>query len=486
MKTKIALIIICVVAFGVRLGLLWNTYGIVGNYGITTWHGEVARNIVEGRGFVADRDYVELMNKQIGEANYLLDVRDIEPPKDEKFEPVYQITPATPLLLAFTYWLFDDYRYIYLQILQALIDSLGCLVIYLLGKELFNKRVGIISAIIYALFLPIAFLSTRVIHDALMPFLVLCSLYLFILGVKRESIKHYVLSAIVTGISCYFQPTTIFLPIIFGMGLFIYSVRKIDIWHRLLNAIKVTMIMTCTVAIIVLPWIVRNYQVTGVLSANMRVATWAGLWEGIGEFPDNPIGAQLADDVALKVAKTELGYDVEYGSPEFDAVFKPKVLNLIKDDPLWYASAMIRRLPATVFYVNGIGFEEHPPQGMIWGKWEKSRVTWQNYKVALSNGTLIEFIKENPKIFVYWSSVGIFGFIPPITALVCCIFVRKEWRNIVLLLTLPVYFSLIHMATFVSGCGKTLLPGSIAFIVLTTVLVSVCYNKFETKARGIS
>jgi 4-amino-4-deoxy-L-arabinose transferase-like glycosyltransferase len=481
MRTKVALLIICFVALSVRLGLLWNTAGIPGSYGLTIWHGEVARNLVEGRGFVADKAYLNEMVVKINEANYLLDIEDITPPPNEQFDAVYQVAPGTPILLASTYWVFGEYRYIYLRILQALIDTFGCLIIFLLGRELFSKRVGLISAGIYALFLPIAFLSTMVMHDALMPFLVLTSLYLFVMGVRRNSIKHYVMSAFVAAVSAYFQPSTLFLPIVYGFGLFVYSVRKFGFWAKLLNTVKVVAIMMAIMVVIVVPWVVRNHQTTGIWSPSLRVVMWAGIWEGIGEFPDNPIGAKLADDYAILVAQKELGHDVEYGSVEFDAVFKPKVLNLIKEYPAWYVGAVLRRIPQTIFYVNGLGVEEHPPEGMSWRDWESEKITWANYAPALREGSLGSLISEHPYALFYWGLVVLFALMSPLMAFGGILAVGKEWRKIALILTMPFYFAIVHMATFVAGCGKSLLPGATALIVLSAVFVSFCYGGLKVK-----
>lgn len=481
MRLKITLLIICVVALGVRLGLVWNTIGVPGNYGMAIWHGEAARNLVEGRGFVVDKAYLKDMVIKINEANYLIDIEDITPPPNEQFDAVYQIAPGTPLLLASTYWVFGEYRYIYLRILQVLVDTFGCLIIFLLGRELFSKRIGLISAGIYALFLPIAFLSTLVMHDALMPFFVLVSLYLFVMGVRRNSIKYYVMSAFVVAISAYFQPSTLFLPIMYGFGLFVYSIRKPGFWTKLMNIIKVTAVMMAVVVVMVVPWVIRNHQVTGVWSPSLRVGVWAGIWEGIGEFPDNPIGAKLADDYALLVAQKELGYDVEYGSIEFDAVFKPKILNLIKEYPSWYAGAILRRIPKTIFYVNGLGIEEHPPEGVSWSDWEINKVTWANYVPALKEGKLFSLIQEHPYMLFYWGLVVFFALIPPFMVFGGFLVAIKEWRRVVLILTVPMYFTMVHMVAFVSGCGKSLLPGSTVFILLSAVFIAFCYSGIENK-----
>ncbi len=476
---KLALLLICLLALGVRIGLIWNSG--VGSYTMWTLNSEAARNLVEGRGYVIDRQYVESITGLICEGNVMVDLEDVPPPEEEKFTPFYQLTPGTPALLAATYWVFGEYRYIYLRILQAIIDSLGCLVIFLLARELFNRRTGLIAAGIYAVFLPIAALATAVIHDALMPFLTLTSLYFFVMGVRRGALKFYVLSAVFVGISCYFQPTAIFLPLLYGAGLFIYSLRKSGFRAQLLNVAKVTAVMVVVLTAIVLPWIIRNYHVTGVLSPSMRIGMWAGLWEGIGEFPDNPIGAKLCDATAWAIAREELGYDVEFGSPAFDAVFKPKMLNLVKEHPGWYASALARRIPRTIFYVNALGIEERCPEGLSWAEWDSQRVTWADYLPAARDGSLIRLVIEHPYTTFYWALVASFGIVPVLLSLAGIWVRRKDWRSLVLVATVPIYFSAVHTLVFVSGAGKSLLPGSIAYIVFSAIALDYIYGRITDR-----
>lgn len=483
MRLKLVIVLICLVAFGIRLGIISNIVDRPGmSYGLSLWHGEAARNIVEGRGFVVDLAYLTEMATKVNDDNYFYDIRDFTPPPNEKFEDVVQLAPGTAWLLSATYLAFGEYRYIYLRILQALIDSFGCLIIFLLCKELFDKRVGLIAAGIYAVFLPIAAVSTTIMLDALMPFLILLSLYLFVMGVRRNSIKYYIMSAVVTGISCYFQQGAFFLPVAYGLGLFIYNVNKIAFWPKLLNAMKVTVVMMAILVAVVSPWIVRNHQVTGVWSANLRVATWGLIWETVGEFPDNPIGAQLSDPYALSVARKELGYDVQFGTAEYDAVFKPKVLNLIKDYPLWCAGALISRVPNSIFYWNPIGIEEHAPKGLTWTDWEFQRNPQVNYIQAIKQGKLFDFIIKRPYDLFYWGIVALFAAIPPIIAFAWAFISRKEWRTSALLLVVPLYFAAIHVvAAGTSGHGKSLLPGAVVFIVLMAAMVAYLYNRYINK-----
>lgn len=458
---KRILLLIFLIALSIRVGLLWYNLDNVGSYGTATLIGESARNLVEGNGYSIDRSVVNEVNKEIYTTNKLVEFNNIQ--SNGEVTKFYQLTPGSSALLALS-WLFGDYRFIYLKILQVLIDAFGCIVIFLLGKELFEKRVGYIASGIYALYLPIAYLSTVVIHDALMPVLILTSFYFLVMGIKHNY-WYYAVSALFIGIACYFQPTVIYLGIMYGIGVLIYT-------KRFMYSLRVLSVMVVVVAIVVTPWIVRNYKVTGLLTTNMRVATWSCIWEGIGEYKDNPIGASLSDDQAIKYATEKLGHGIEFGSPEFDSVFKPEVINVITNHTSWYAGAIIKRIPRTIFYVNAIGLEPKY-SGETWKDSNDNRITWMTYTQVDSP---LKFALEHPLHTMNWGLVALFMFVPVIISIVA-LFISGSGG--LLLLTIPVYLGAVHSVTFVSGAGKSLLPGAIAFIVLSAVFIDYVYGKVK-------
>lgn len=52
------------------------------------------------------------------------------------------------------------------------------------------------------------------------------------------------------------------------------------------------------------PWIFRNYALFGKFIPT-RDVVWQTLWEGWGEFPDNPMGAVLSDSVTYEQVRAE-------------------------------------------------------------------------------------------------------------------------------------------------------------------------------------
>jgi len=456
----LSLLLIFLLALGVRVGLIYIAPVISPYSGMWAGVQEAARNLVEGHGCV------------VGQAGH--------------FTPYYSLPPGSVGLLAGTYWAFGEYNDIYLRVIQAIVDSFGCLLMFLIGRELFGRKVGLIAAFLYAIYLPIAYLSTWPLHDALMPFITLVSLYFFIKSVRTRAIKFYILSALVVGVGCYFQPSILLLPLIFGLGLFIYNFRKSNFRENTLNVAKVTAIMMAVLVLVVSPWIARNYHVTGAY-IGMRPGMWQGIWEGFGE-ADNPVGAVLDDAVTYEQIKEELGYEIEYGTPEYDAVFMPKVLNTIKEYPGWWLSVVVGRVPRTIVNFSELGINNHPlirDDYHILLAYLYRNAPAVGYKEALSGlvtgikeGTFWEIAKGHPYGVLYFGLVGLFAFVPALLSIVGIWAMRRSWRPLILVATVPVYFSVVHMFTFVASY-KSIVPAALGYIIFSAISLYYIYSKVK-------
>jgi 4-amino-4-deoxy-L-arabinose transferase-like glycosyltransferase len=341
---------------------------------------------------------------------------------------------------------------------------------FLIGRELFSKRVGLIAAFLYALYLPIAFLSTFPLHDALMPFITLVSLYFFIKAVRMQAIRFYILSGFFAGVGCYFQPSTQFLPVMYGMGLFIYGLRKSDFRKHILNVAKVTAIMMAVLVLVTSPWVVRNYNITGV--ANMRPpGSWQGIWEGFGEF-ENPVGAVLSDEHADQLAKQALGDDVQLGSAETNAYFRGKVLSTIRKYPSWYLGLVARRVPSAIFYTSELGIN------LILRDVDYQNPTITEIVGMIRNDTFWEFVREHPFATGYRIMVYAFAIVPVLLSVAAFWVMRRNWRPMVLVATIPVYFAAIHIAIMVASY-KSIVPASLGYIIFSAIALDYIYRRIR-------
>ncbi len=488
----IVLVTIFALALGIRTGMILMAPKSLPYYGMSIPMAEAARNLVEGRGYVIDSEYVISIASKV-EREGPCDIADVAPPSEETFTPYYALPPGTSILLAGTYWVFGEYRWIYLRVIQAIIDSFGCVLMFLIGRELFNRRVGLIAAFLYAVWLPIAYLSTWPLHDALMPFITLVCLYFFIEGVRRKKVIFYILSGLFTGIGCYFQPSLLLLPVAFGIGLLIYEVRKIDFWKCIAQAAKVTVIMMVVLVLVISPWVVRNYRVTGAVFG-MRVTVWTLLWEGFAEFGDAPVASVSVDDASpQEIARRELGYDVKYGTPEVEAVIRPKVLNTIKEHPLWYLSLLARRVPRAVFNFSELGINIHPLISADYHAWLRYLYAggdvgyvWaiKGMFRGLGDGTFWTMVKAHPVGAFYLGLVWFFAIVPPLLSLVAFWLARRNWRALVLVAAVPAY--LIGLAAFTTAVSfKSIVPAGLGYIIFSAITINYIWGRLTESGKRL-
>jgi 4-amino-4-deoxy-L-arabinose transferase-like glycosyltransferase len=473
------LCLIIVVALGFRIAIIVAVPKI-SRGGAQVYHAELARNLAAGRGFVIDEEYLNTLLATVNEVGYVPDIENIKPPENEVFINAGTLPPGTALLLAGTYRVFGGHQFIYLRIVQAIIDSLGCLFLFLIGKELFSIRIGFICSFLYAFWVPIAYISTWPVHDALMPFITSVCFYLFIMAVRKKSMMFYAISGLVAGIGCYFQPTLLLLPVAFGAGLFIYGLRDINLKENVVSVGKTTIIMMATLMVVVAPWIIRNTVVTGDLSVGMRGELWQGIWEGFGEV-DNPFGAVLDDAITHQQLTKELGYDPGSFTPATQEIFKEKVITAIEENPGWYVSTLLRRVPRTFVYFDQIMLEQVPGTDNTPWYAEKSWIsfiTGTGFISAFKNGAFTELVNQKPRVVLYLTASWFFAVVPFLLSVTGIWILRRKWRILVLVLTLLFYFSVIHIFLFVSF-HKTLLPGSLTYIILSAVTLGYFYSRMK-------
>jgi hypothetical protein len=79
---------------------------------------------------------------------------------------------------------------------------------------------------------------------------------------------------------------------------------------------------------------------------------WLGVWEGLGDF-DRSKGHAWSDTVAKAVLRSE-GIRLDRGAPVWvnavqnEPLFRRRVLQSIREDPVWYAGILAKRLAVTV------------------------------------------------------------------------------------------------------------------------------------------
>jgi len=191
-----------------------------------------------------------------------------------KSKSVYEFPPLQAYIMAGIYWLFSPNSF-YIRILSIVYGTASCFVVYLTGRELANRKVGILACIIACLYKPFIFYSIVPLKDSLGLLLFALMAYLLIKvigpdsGPKEENsngVRNIIsvgLIGSVIGLLLNVRPNAIVLvPIIILLVLW-YGYRDKLSWKYLVELAAVYVI---GLSIAVAPFVIRNYVVAGELA----------------------------------------------------------------------------------------------------------------------------------------------------------------------------------------------------------------------------
>jgi len=258
--------------------------------------------------------------------------------------PRSDTAPLYPLMLALNYLLFG-HNLLVVRILQAIIDSITCLLLYAIGIELSNKRMIGILSVTLACFSPTLIGSTSfVLTETLNGFLITAAVLLLMKAVKGNN-GLYFLSGILLGISTLCRPTTLLFPIFLFASLVLSpkkAFQKVGITKKYI--ILSIIIFSFAMGITIIPWTVRNYFAFGRF---LPVASGSGanLW----------IGSYLPWDGDYNYKDLSAKLKIEYGLSQIDADkrFKEEAIKNIKGHPFRYAVLCVKKLFRFWFGVPG-------------------------------------------------------------------------------------------------------------------------------------
>jgi len=123
-----------------------------------------------------------------------------------------------PFFLALIYLIFG-YSHLSVALIQGIMDSLSCILIYYIASAMFNKRVGIISAFIYACYGIAIFYTGILLAPTVIIFFTLLFIASLIAAEKKGGVIIFFISGILFGFATLARPNLIlfliFLPVWF-------------------------------------------------------------------------------------------------------------------------------------------------------------------------------------------------------------------------------------------------------------------------------
>lgn len=160
-----------------------------------------------------------------------------------------------------------------IRIVQSFISAVTCILIYIVGKKIYNEKVAIMSACISAIYPFFIFYTGFLLTETLFIFLVVLSILTVINLEKSETFPSYgLLTGAVIGFAGLCRPT---MELFFPFCL-IFILLSRDLLYKKIRKV----LFACAGFIIVLsPWITRNYIAIGKFIPGTTMGG-AVFWEG--------------------------------------------------------------------------------------------------------------------------------------------------------------------------------------------------------------
>ena len=164
--------------------------------------------------------------------------------------------PFYPYFLALVYKLFG-HGYFIPRLIQHVVGSFSCILVYLLAKKLYNRTTAIISSLIAATYGILIYFESELLLDSFLVFFDIL-LILYLLNTRDNPKKYrWLVGGIILGLSAITRPNILFcIPFIW---LWIYISLKGRV--KLKTLLAYCAIFLLGVAILVAPVILRNYIV---------------------------------------------------------------------------------------------------------------------------------------------------------------------------------------------------------------------------------
>ena len=167
--------------------------------------------------------------------------------------------PVYPMFLAFNIFLFSDVKWA--SLVQLLLTLLNAAVIYRIGLDLGQRKVGIAAALIYLLNISGAFEALSIMTETLTSTWILLAfwgLVQFRVGRKR---RWLVVSGVMVGFGALTRPIVFPLLLIWGVLLLIFEITWKPFFRLSKSSVKNILIFLLSGMFLILPWQVRNYRV---------------------------------------------------------------------------------------------------------------------------------------------------------------------------------------------------------------------------------
>ena len=317
-------------------------------HGAWDMHTEIGRNVMQGNGikfstssFIAYRDFIR------SHPSGWVDFNEAKIESDGNFTPVSHIDFGYGVLAGLVWKCLGKIDWRPIILLQIVIDSLMCIPLYFIGKNIGDRRKGLLTAALFALFPLEMFRAIIPSYDVWVTFCYILCVYLILLEQKQE--KRWLSLVTVAGIgginayTAWMRSTVVLFPVIIVIYLLLR--RKGFQWVK---AVLLIVVFSC---LYIVPKALHTYVDTGELRIT-RGVMWGSFYAGLGQF-ENDFGIEATDASAMKYCVEK---DPELAGKNFfdnwqryEEIWEVRVKEIIRENPLWYAGTVFKRAGLILF-----------------------------------------------------------------------------------------------------------------------------------------
>ena len=177
--------------------------------------------------------------------------------QEEGTRPVARRPIGYPVFLGLLYKIFGVHLSV-VWISNLFLFVTATLLIFLLGRQIFSEREGLIAAFLFSLYPTSIYMAKMATDEALfIPVWFLGIYFLFReIRVGREGSPYWLLYSLLFGYATMTRTHTIFMPWVVGLALFLQKRN----WGKILGRMVLVALL---MQVINLPWIIRNYKLWG-------------------------------------------------------------------------------------------------------------------------------------------------------------------------------------------------------------------------------
>jgi 4-amino-4-deoxy-L-arabinose transferase-like glycosyltransferase len=350
-------------------------------------------------------------------------------------EPTFR-APFYPIFLAAIYKIFG-HDFFFARLMQMLLGSLVCVMVYFLALKIFNKRTAIISSLMAALYGPFLYWSGEILIVTLIVFLDLAALLILLRAFDKAKNIFWLLGGVVLGLSAIARPNVlIFVPWIVLLIFLMNRFKEVNTTRK--QQLVYTLSFLVGVLLVISPVTIKNHITTDDF---VLISSQGGINFYMGNNPDA---------------------DGKTPQPPGRVQTRGEFL-----DDAWMASVVLAEeaagqtlKPSQVsqfWYREGFKFISQKP-----GEWfklmsKKLAYFWTGVEVTNNEDTYY-FTRFSKVLRLLMWQKGIafpFGIICPL-ALFGIIVSRKQWRRLLLLYGF-IFFYMISVVLFFV-CARYRLP----------------------------